>query len=702
MSRSLVVSLASAGSLLLAALFLGQWREPLVAAAPLPLLTALLMRRRPAPRHGPDAPFALGCLLYAVCVAALAGWDVLIQVRLADLLSPLPANAIEGREALKGWLTARGIDIYPGASPPWPRLITLYPPLYYLVAAGASPLAGSVLAAGKLAALAGGALVCGALYGLARGSHGLLIGLLAALVAFAQPEAGHAFVCKPDSLAVGCLLAGVLAFEAARRAGSRRLYAASGLLIALACLGKQQMWPLAAAWAGSLFIYRLSRPARLAALAGLAGGGAVLGLACLAWFGPGLWQQTVLFPKAMAGLAADNSHGVAAGRGMDFVAGHGPLLAAYAGWLILCVIRRRLPLADGLLLVFLPFLWRTLMWSGADTNHFLLVAAVAALGAARLAGDLLRAGPAARGLAALVLAGCLPSAITLHGPATLSLAPPPAAVAEVAAVRRVLADSHGPVLADAEGAYLFAATPDFGRLWLYDAFETDMFDRLGLAPMADSPMAAVLRSRSAARFVDSQAFVSRKLLTLVGLYYEPAEHVGRYTFYRPRPETALVAMPVADRVERADGGYVAVVTEARGLRQWGSYVQAEDPDLGMELVYRVSGPAVSAGSVSYCPRLTGPGQSMAVTALSADGQELARIEHHPGDFPDRGEGFDNRTRWNFPARGEEFFVRFTLAGAAQLWLTADEPLLLGARSTQNAAETTRPAPLRETSPGLRE
>ena len=34
--------------LLLAALFLGQWREPLVAAAPLPLLTALLMRRRPA------------------------------------------------------------------------------------------------------------------------------------------------------------------------------------------------------------------------------------------------------------------------------------------------------------------------------------------------------------------------------------------------------------------------------------------------------------------------------------------------------------------------------------------------------------------------------------------------------------------------------------------------------------------------------
>lgn len=686
MTRNTLVSLAVAGCLLAAAVALGHWREPLVAAAALPMLTMLLFRRRPAPSSGPDAPFIRGCLVYAVLAAALAGWDLLVQTRLPELLSPLAANALEGREALKGWLVARGADIYPGASPPWPRLMTLYPPLFYLAAAALTPFAGSALLAGKLAALAGGAAILAALFSLGRRLDGkpsgplggALTGLLAALTAFAQAEMGNAFVCKPDTLAVGSLLAAVAVFEAARRRRDLKLFAASGLLMALACLGKQQIWPLAGAYGALLFVFRLSRRERLYALAGLAGGGAVLGLACLAWFGPGIWVQTVLFPKAMTGLAADNSQAVAYARLRDFAAGHGPLLAAYAGWLALCAVRRRLPLPDALLLAFVPFLWRTLMWGGADTNHFLLPATICALGAARLAGYLSGRGPVARGLAALALAGCLPAGITLHGLSAATFAPRPAAVAEAATARDIVSGTPGPLLADAEGAVLFAGTPDYDKLWVYDAFETDMYDRLGLAPMADSPMAAAIRGRLAARFVDSRAFVSRKLMRLVGLYYEPAERAGPYTFYRPRPETGLIAMPAADRVERTDGGYTAAVTEARGVRQWGSYIQAEDPALGLELVYAVRGPAVASGSVSYCPRLTGPDQTVTVTAAAADGRELGRAVHRQGDFPERGEGFDNRVRLTFPVGGQGFAVRFTTTGGAQLWLDADNPLVIGA------------------------
>ena len=318
------------------------------------------------------------------------------------------------------------------------------------------------------------------------------------------------------------------------------------------------------------------------------------------------------------------------------------------------------------------------MWGGADTNHLLLPATVAALGAARLAGYLAGRGPVARGLAALALAGCLPAGITLHAPSAATFAPRPSAATEAEAARTIVSGIDGPLLADAEGAFLFAGTPSYGKLWVYDAFETDMYDRLGLAAMADSPMAAAIRGRLAVRFVDSRAFVSRKLLGLVGLYYEPAEKAGPYTFYRPRPETGLIAMPAADRVERGDGGYTAAVTEALGVRQWGSYIQAENPALGMTLAYAVAGPAAAAGSVSYCPRLTGPDQTITVTAVAADGRELGRAVHRQGDFPERGEGFDNRTRLTFPVGDEGFSVRFTATGGAQLWLNADNPLVIGA------------------------
>ena len=669
--------------LLTTAIWSGNWRDPLLYAAPLPVFAALLRRyhnRAAAPGGSLDAVIVRGCLLYAVAALALAGFDLLCQTRLAELLSPLATNPIEGREALKGWLLAQGQAIYPRAGQDYPRLITLYPPLYYVVAAAFAALTGPGLLAGKLAALTGGALMLAALFGLGRRQGGGLVGLLAALAFFAAPEAGNAFACKPDTLAFGCLLLGALAFETGREGPGNRRLVLAGALFALACLAKQQIWPLAAAFVAGLFLYRLSWSRRRAALLGLAAAGAVLAGAAWAVFGFGLIEQTILFPKAMTGLAADNSAAAAVSRLTAYVGSHGPLLAAYAGWLAVCLARRRLPLVDGLLLVYLPFLSRTLMWSGSDANHFLFVTAAASLGAASLAGFLAAQAGAPKAVAVLALAALVPAGVTLHRPTAALVTPPPGAVAEAAAARAALAAVPGTVLMDAEGAYLFAGTPDFSRLRLYDAFETDMYDRLGLAPITASPMAADLAGRRAARFVDSQVFISQGLLSWLRLYYEPAERVGRYAFYAPRPDTALIAFPVADRVQRSDGGWSAAADDARNVRNWGRYIQADDPAAPLVLRYRAAGPAAAvAAGVSYCPRLTAPGQRLTVTAETADGRELARAEHVFGDFPERGEGFDNRSRLDFSPDADVFLVRFELTGAAQLWLDAVHPLVIGAR-----------------------
>lgn len=686
-ARAALAAMLPALALAGLALIVGNWRESLLYAAPLPVFAALLRRyhnRAAAPGTSLDAVLVRGCLFYALLALALAGFDQLCQVRLAELLSPLATNPIEGREALKGWLLAHGQAIYPRAEPAYPRLITLYPPLYYAVTAALTIPAGPGLLAGKLAALAGGGLLLGALFGLGRRFGGWLAGLIAALAFFTTPEAGNAFACKPDTLAFGCLLAGALAFEAGRDRPANRLLVLAGTLVAAACLAKQQIWPLAAAFAASLFLYRLTFPQRRAALAGLVAAGALLAVAACAVFGFGLIEQTVLFPKAMTGLAADNSAAAAWARIAAYAAGHAPLLAAYAGWLIVCAARRLLPLPDLLLVAYLPFLGRTLMWSGSDTNHFLYVSAAASLGAASLAGFLASRPGVGRSVAVLALAALIPAGITLHRPTAAIFAPPPAAVAEASAARAALAGVAGAVLMDAEGAYLFAGTPDFARLRLYDAFETDMYDRLGLASITASPMAADIAGRRVVRFVDSQVFISQGLLSWLRLYYEPAGRVGRYALYKPRPETALLAMPVADRVARSDGGWSAVADDARNIRNWGRYLQADDPAAPLVLGYRVTGPAPArSAGVSYCPRLTEPGQRVTVVAEAADGRELARVEHAFDDFPERGEGFDNRSRLEFAPGAEAFVVRFELTGAAQLWLDAVNPLVIGVTEGKN-------------------
>lgn len=256
--------------------------------------------------------------------------------------------------------------------------------------------------------------------------------------------------------------------------------------------------------------------------------------------------------------------------------------------------------------------------------------------------------------------------------------PPAQAVSTANAARAILRATDGPVLLDTEGAYLFAGGPDWPRLRVYDAYETDVLDHLGLAPILESVMARDIRARRLARFVDSEVFVSRRLLDLLAIYYEPAEKAGRYTFYRPRPETAIVAVPVADRVARRDGGLTVQVVTARNVRQWGRYIQAAHPDAPLTLVYEATATApLGRANVTYAPRLTAPGQTMTVTAEDEQGRELARSVHHVGDFANTGEGFANRVRLDFVPTGT-FRVRFDLSPGAQLWLDPAHPLVFAA------------------------
>jgi 4-amino-4-deoxy-L-arabinose transferase-like glycosyltransferase len=674
----------------------GLWRETAVAASLPVALAAFGGHKRPR-LAGLGHGLALGLALYTLVTLALAGLDSLHQVRLPLLASPFVANPIEGREALKGWLLTQGTNIYPSGQG-YPRLITLYPPLYYVLAAGFAKFADPGLWCGRLAALAGLSLLMAALFGLGRRQAGPIAGVLAALAFFILPDAEHGFLCKPDALAVGLLLCAAWALPAGRsQAVGRGRLAGAALLLAGASLSKQQMWPLVGvAFLWSLFVLPRRRDKVFFAVA-LAAAGVLCWGAALGVFGRGLFEQVALFPQRMTGLATDNSLAAALSRLRDFGRGHGWLLAAYAAWLAACLVRRRLPLPEALFLGYLPFLGRTLMWSGSDTNHFLLAAAIAALGAANVAGMWLFSGRALPGLAgSLALAALLPSGLTLVAPRLADLRPKPAQTAMAAAIRHKLEASAGPVLMDAEGAYLFAGTADWPRLRLYDAYETDVLDRLGMAPILDSVMAADIRARRSGWFVDSEVFVSRRLLDLLGIYYEPAETLGRYTFYRPRADAGIVAVPVADRVARRDSVLSVQVSDAQNIKQWGRYIQAENPAAPLVLVYEaVADTPVIKARLGFAPRLTAPGQTATVVVVDGEGRELARASQAYGDVPESGEGVASRLETSLPAETTRFRVRFELSPGAQLWLSDAHPLVLAVEADRPGALPTTDSPKSE-------
>ena len=618
--------------------------------------------------------FAFLFVFLAACAAKLR------QTGLPDLIGPFAVNTIEGREAAKAWLLRQGQDIYSPLTG-YPFLITLYPPLYYAASAAVALFAGPGLLAAKLVSLAGLGLMLAMMYALVRRATGRrFLPLAAPLIFFLTPEATCGFLCKPDTLAFGLVLAACFFFEGAQAGpqASRRLTLAA-VCLALAAFAKQQPWPLALAFpAYGLAVPGLRRRLpHFLATALLAG--AALAAAFYAYAGRELFSQVVAFPSRMTTLVNLNRTSTAWERLGEYGATHTWLLGAYAGWLLLCLLRRRLPLADLLALVSLPILFRVLSWSGSDINHFLFLSAVACMGAVRLGAACL-AGPApVMGLGLALVAGLQPAVVDLGRFTAAHFVPKPEAAALYDRLRREVAAAPGLTLMDAEGAYPFLGRPEFSRLRLYDAFEIDLYDQLGLLPLLTSPMAADIRARRFDRFVDSGAILSERLRSLLSYYYLPRERLGRYTLYGPRPEQAIVAVPAADRETRRDNGLTVMLAEAENAKPYVGHLECADPARPYRLIYdvRASG-VVDTATVVVFPRILAPGGEVRVGFDAGDGErEIGRFGF--GNTKRSGEGWDNRAEVAFSPGADRFKLVLAVTPQAELWLDETHPLAVLAR-----------------------
>ena len=664
-----------------------EWRQnACVLALGVFLLFAVDALRRARRRDGADVrPLLLDAALYGALftfvLVFLAACAVKVrQTGLPDLVGPFSVNTIEGREAVKAWLMRQGQDIYSPLTG-YPFLITLYPPLYYAASAGMALFAGPGLLAAKLASLAGLGLMLAMLGALARRATGSLVAAVAApAIFFLTPEATCGFLCKPDTLAFGLVLAACFFFEGAATGGpgAGRGLAASAVCLALAGFTKQQTWPLALCFA----VYGLVVPGlrrqlpRFLLWAALAA--AVLAGVFFLYAGKELFFQTVVFPGRMTSLANLNRMDTAWKRLGEYATGHVWLLAVYAGWLLLC-LRRRLPLPDLLALASLPALVRVLAWSGSDINHFLFVTAAASLGAVRLiAAGLAGSGPVV-GLGLLLLAGFQPASLDLGPFSPKDFEPKPEAVAQYAAVREAVAATPGTTLLDAEGAYPFLGRPEFSRLRLFDAFETDLYDLLGLLPLLDSPIADDIRARRFDLVADSNVILSAKLTSLLAYYYVPERRIANYTFRVRRPEQAIVLIPEADGAARDNGGLTVALAHTENIKHFPSHLEGADMAKPYRLVYDVraqSAPRTAA--VTVFPRILAPGGEVIVAYDAGDGErEVARSGFD--DTKRSGEGWDNRREATFSPSTDRFKVVLTVTPRAELWFDEVHPLAIMAR-----------------------
>lgn len=666
----------------------GDWREnALVLASGATLLfsaAALLRtRRRGAGDARPLLPdIVLYGALWAFLFVLLAACVVKVrQVGLPDLIGPFSVNTIEGREAVKAWLMRQGQNIYSPLTD-YPFLITLYPPLYFAASAAMTLLTGPGLLAAKLVSLAGLGLMLAMLFALARRATGSrALALFAPLALFLTPEATCGFLCKPDTLAFGLVLAACFCFEGAAAGGAKagRALGLAAVCLALAGGAKQQSWPLAL----GLAAYGLAVPGlrrrmpRFLLFAALAG--AVLAGGFFLYAGKELFLQTVVFPGRMTALANLNRTATAWTRLAEYATTHAWLLAAYASWLLLCLRRRRLPLADFLALLSLPALFRVLAWSGSDINHFLFFTAVACLGAARLVAACLCGAAPALGLGLVLLAGFQPVNLDTALFSRADFAPTPEAAAQYAAVRNAVAATPGTTLMDAEGAYPFLGRPEFARLRLFDAFETDLYDQLGLLRFAASRIGDDIRARRFERVVDSDVILSTALSSLLSYYYVPERRIGRYTFRVRRPEQAIVAVDAPDDATRENGGLTVAPAQTENVKRFPGHLEGADMAKPYRLVYDVRASAApQAVTLVVFPRILAPGGELRVACDAGDGErEAARYGYD--DTKRSGEGWDNRREVTFAPGADRFKVVVTVTPNAELWFDATHPLAIMAR-----------------------
>jgi hypothetical protein len=641
-------------------------------------------------RQGRAARLADALSLAAVAfpLLALAGGVIAQGMDFAaGLVAPLAVNPIEGREAYKAWLLALGGNLYAGPAHGPDIRITLYGPLYYVLAALAERALGPGLLPARLVSLAAMASLLATIFALVRRETGSkAVATVAACALFAAPLSEYGRFARPDMTAWAFFFLAAWAF--CRALDTPR--PARGLILAAffavcALLAKQQTWPPLF----GLFLYGALRR-RMKATAAFAGITLLVGAAAFAAIdaatGSGFLAQSFDFPRRMAGLTDLNSNAFALERLRVFASQHWPDLLLAAGLLLSAALTRRVTCFEPVLLACLAPLFVVLRWTGAEYNHFLPVVILAKAGGGVLLARLWRLPcPAfARAPAAALLLALLatpPEAFAPH--ATRLFADHANHGARLAALRQETDALPGPVLADAEAAYVFLGSPR--EVTAYDAFETNIFERLGLLHPEATAIAQGIRDRRFALALITPTFQPKALSTLLEFYYRPTPTTAGPTLWRPRPETAVlgVAAPEGPGHEASQAG-VAIMAQAGGdLEPKPGFVTADGKNgPGTFTVDIQSDKALTSLGTTFFARLNrkDPAASLRLEAEDAAGNRNVLWEEKGG----AGDGWDPEPGVRVDVAVPEALVArtrrllFTLRGPAQLWFGPARPLLVSA------------------------
>lgn len=676
-------------ALLALLLLFGLTRQAFLPAALLGACTAGAARLTLGQGRGARLADALSLAAVAFPLVALAGGVIAQGMDFAaGLVAPLAVNPIEGREAYKAWLLALGGNLYAGPAHGPDIRITLYGPLYYVLAALAERLLGPGLLPARLVSLAAAAALLVAIFALVRRETGsIAAATVAACALFAAPLLEYGRFARPDMTAWALFFLAAWAFCRALDAPrpARGLILAA-ILAGAALLAKQQTWPPLF----GLFLYGALRR-RVKATAAFAGITFLVGAAAFAAVdaatGGGFLAQSFDFPRRMAGLNDLNRNAFALERLRVFASLHWPDLLLAAGLLLSAAIARRVTCFEPVLLACLVPLFVVLRWTGAEYNHFLPVVILAKAGGGVLLARvwrLPRPAFARAPTAALVLA-LLATPPEAFAPHAARLAADNATRTErLAALRQETDALPGPVLADAEAAYVFLGAPQ-RDVTAYDAFETNIFERLGLLRPETTAIAQGIRDRRFALALTTLTFQPKALTTLLELYYSPAPTTAGPTLWRPRPETAVLGVTAPEGQGHAASQAGVVITAQTGgdLEAKSGFITADGKDgPGTFTVgIRSNRPLTSLGTTFFARLNHKDGTaSLRLEAEDASGNRSVLWETKGG----RDDGWDPEPGVRADVAVPEALVAsarrlvFTLRGPAQLWLGPERPLLVTA------------------------
>jgi len=651
----------------------------------------LAARRAIRPLGFLDLPARAALLAAALILAAgflndLA--NVLVNDYLYALSAPFQRNPMEGRDAAKAWLLASGENIYSGLDG-FPYLITLYGPVYYVLAALFAKIAGPGLASARAVSMCGAALLLFAAYKLVSLQGGRRAAVIAAALLLISPLMEYGFFARPDILAWSFVFTAAWLLQAAlsKESGGARLVIAAAALMVLAVYTKQQTWAFCLA---SMMYLLLARRFRVffrfsAALClfGLAALALLLALTDGRFF-----LQNVWFPKLMAGLTGMNKDEFALARLKVYFSANGVLLALYACNLICNVRKRKLWLLDVMFFTFLPFLYVVLRWTGAEYNHFLSLDIIMRLAAGCLLGRFLGLGAAGFGAALAAMLLLVPIKTDFLANLQNNAKNQAAALSDRNALDALFTDAanasdgKGEILINAEAAYLGLGRPFFRAFRIFDAFEADIYEQVGLWTLADSDLAKGIRDRRFSLAVISPTFQPRTVTSLLRDYYRPEGEIRGLSLFKPRSERAILSFPNADASEREASGVSARIANVENLKREADMITSDGLDRPGEIVFEVeSGGSPALPGLILSPRLnrSDPTARMEILA-SLDGGPYERLWSWEGGRGEEGWSpmWDRRVAVRAAQASKRVRLKVILQGPAQLLFDADHPMLVTA------------------------